>query len=69
MLFGLKNVTNTFSKKIWKIFSRIRNVIFEFFFVDDVNVHSNSWNDHLNHLRIVFEKLKIVNLKQNLKKC
>jgi hypothetical protein len=37
-------------------------------FVDDVNVHRNDWRDHLNHLRMVFDKLKLVNLKLNPEK-
>jgi len=53
--------------KIWKIFSKIRIINFRFFFVD-VNVHSNSWNDQFNHLRIMFENLRIINLKKNILK-
>jgi len=37
--------------------------------VDDVNVHSSYWRDHLNHLKMVFDKLRFVNLKLNSKKC
>ncbi len=37
--------------------------------MDDVNIHNNDWNDHLEHLRLVLEKLKSVNLKLNLGKC
>jgi hypothetical protein len=38
-------------------------------FVDDVNVHNNDWKDHLNNLKMVFDKLKSINLKLNLGKC
>jgi hypothetical protein len=34
-------------------------------FVDDVNVHSESWGEHLQHLDVVFCKLREVNLKLN----
>jgi hypothetical protein len=37
--------------------------------MDDVNVHSSDWRDHLNHLKMVFYKLRSVNLKMNLGKC
>jgi hypothetical protein len=38
-------------------------------FVDDFNVHNESWEEHLQHLNVVFFKLKEVNLKLNLNKC
>jgi hypothetical protein len=38
-------------------------------FVDDVNIHNSDWNDHLDHLRLVFQRLRFVNLKLNLGKC
>jgi len=38
-------------------------------FVDDLNVHNESWEEHLQHLDIVFFKLREVNLKLNLNKC
>jgi hypothetical protein len=38
-------------------------------FVDDLNVHSESWEEHLQHLSIVFLKFREVNLKLNLSKC
>jgi len=38
-------------------------------FVDDLNVHNESWEEHLQHLDIVFFKLKEVSLKLNPNKC
>ncbi len=38
-------------------------------FVDNVNIHSGTWNEHLCHIRLVLQKLKKVNLKLNLNKC
>ncbi len=38
-------------------------------FVDNLNVHNESWEEHLQHLDIMFFKLKEVNLKLNLNKC
>jgi hypothetical protein len=38
-------------------------------FVDDLNVHSESWEDHLRHLEAVLSKLREVNLKLNPGKC
>jgi hypothetical protein len=38
-------------------------------FVDDLNVHSCSWDEHLQHLDMVLCKLRGVNLKLNPNKC
>jgi len=38
-------------------------------FVDDLNVHSESWGEHLQHLNAVLCKLREVNLKLNPNKC
>jgi hypothetical protein len=37
--------------------------------VDDVNVHNNDWRDHLNNLKMVFDKLRSINLEFNSGKC
>ncbi len=38
-------------------------------FVDDLNVHSESWGKHLQHLDKVLCRLREVNLKLNPNKC
>jgi hypothetical protein len=38
-------------------------------FVDDLNVHSKSWEEHFQHLGVVLYKLRKVNFKQNPNKC
>jgi hypothetical protein len=38
-------------------------------FVDDLNVHNKTWAEHLQHLDVVFFKLREVNLKLNPSKC
>jgi hypothetical protein len=38
-------------------------------FVDDLNVHSETWNDHIRNLDAVLCKLREVNLKLNPSKC
>jgi hypothetical protein len=38
-------------------------------FVDDLNVHSKGWEEHLQHMGVVLYKFKEVNLKLNLNKC
>jgi hypothetical protein len=38
-------------------------------FVDDLNIHNLTWDEHLEHIRFVLMKLREVNLKLNLGKC
>jgi hypothetical protein len=38
-------------------------------FVDDVNIHNQTCEEHLTHLNIVFTRLWEVTLKLNLGKC
>jgi hypothetical protein len=38
-------------------------------FVDDLNIHSENWEDHLQHLGAVLSRLREVNLKLNPSKC
>lgn len=66
--FGLCNAPATFI--------RLMNLIFHDFsskfclvYLDDIIIFSNSFEDHLHHLSIVFSKLLEVGLKVNFKKC
>jgi hypothetical protein len=38
-------------------------------YLDDVNVYSNTWEEHLEHLRTVFERFRKAGLRLNMKKC
>jgi hypothetical protein len=53
MLFGLKNVTGMFSKTMVEVF---KDWIDQFLkvFVDDVNIHNQTWEEHFTHLKVVF---------------
>jgi hypothetical protein len=68
MLFGLKNVTNIFTRTMLEVFKELGNKFLKVF-VDDLNVHNKSWEKHFQHLDVVFLKLKEVNLKLNPSKC
>jgi len=68
MPFGLKNVTNIFTKIMLVVFQKLGNKFLKIF-VDDFNVHNENWEEHLQHLDVVFFKLREVNLKLNLSKC
>jgi hypothetical protein len=68
MPFGLKNATSTFTRTMTEVFKDLGSSFLKVF-VDDLNVHSETWDDHLRHLEAVLCKLKDVNLKLNPGKC
>jgi len=68
MPFGLKNATSTFTRTMSKVFKDFGSKFLKVF-VDDLNVHSGSWVEHLQHLDMVLCKLRKVNLKLNPKNC
>ncbi len=37
--------------------------------MDDVNYHNSDWSEQLEHLELVFERLRFANIKLNLGKC
>jgi len=68
MPFGLKNATNTFTRTMSSIFKEMGDKFLKVF-VDDLNIHSENWEDHLRHLGAVLSRLREVNLKLNPSKC
>jgi len=68
MPFGLKNAISTFTKTMSLVFKELGDKFLKVF-VDDLNVHSENWEDHLRHLEVVLSKLREVNLKLNPGKC
>jgi hypothetical protein len=57
MPFGLYNVTFTWTMS--EVFKDLGNKFLKVF-VDDFNIHGESWEEHLQHLDIVFFKLREV---------
>ncbi len=49
MPFGLKNVIGIFSWTMAEVFKDWNNKFLKVF-VDDVNIHSLNWKDHLQHI-------------------
>jgi hypothetical protein len=64
----MKNATNTFSITMTKVFGTYMDKFLKVF-VNDLNVHSLSWEEHLKHLQNVLMRLREVNLKLNPSKC
>jgi len=67
MPFALKNATTIFSWTMVEVFKDWNNKFLKVF-VDNVNIHSLDWKEHLQHIQMVFQWLKKVNLKLNLNK-
>jgi hypothetical protein len=57
MPFGLKNAAQTFQRLMDRLF---RHLPFVFVYLDDILVASRSDEEHLDHLRQVFEILQIL---------
>jgi hypothetical protein len=68
MPFGFKNATSTFTRTMSTVFKKLGDKFLKIF-VDDLNVHSENWTEHLQHLDSVLLKLREVNLKLNPSKC
>jgi hypothetical protein len=68
MPFKMKNAIGTFSKIMPEMF---KDWIDQFLkvLIDDVNIHSQTWEEHLTHLKVVLTRLQEENLKLNLGKC
>jgi hypothetical protein len=49
MPFGMKNATSTFSKTMTKVFGAYMDKFLKVF-VDDLNVHYLTWEEHIEHL-------------------
>jgi hypothetical protein len=64
----MKNVTIIFFRMTTKIFGTYMDKFLKVF-VDDLNVHSLTWEEHIKHLQYVFMRLKDVNLKLNPNTC
>jgi putative transposase len=68
MPFGLKNATSTFTRTMAEVFKDLGSAFMKVF-VDDLNVHNETWGEHIQHLDAVLCKLREVNLKLNPSKC
>ena len=69
MSFGLKNATGCFNDFVsQEVLCGYMNT-FVRSYLDDFMVYSESWEEHLVHLNLIFERLRIYNLTCSLEKC
>lgn len=66
MKFGLRNAAQTFQRSIHEV---CRGLDFVFAYLDDLCIASSSAEEHREHLRMIFERLKQHNLAINVAKC
>lgn len=67
MCFGLRNAPATFSRLVSKLLHGLDEFAAGFF--DDILIFSNSWQEHLKHLRTVFTRISNAGLTLRKSKC
>ena len=68
MVMGLSTSSATFQKLMNNVFKGLSWHIL-LCYLDDVLVHSKTFEDHLQHLRLVFDRLRLANLTLTPSKC
>lgn len=66
MPFGVRNAPATFQRLVNTVLSGLSGCEA---YLDDIVVHSSSWDDHIQQLQGVFGRLRDANLTVNLAKC
>ena len=66
MAFGMRNAPATFQRLIQLVLGDVPHCNV---YLDDVVVYSDTWEDHIASLRVVFQQLAAASLKLNLTKC
>lgn len=71
LCFGLTNAPSVFQAIMNKVFSKYPNVLNKFVLVymDDILIYSQTKEEHLRHLKTVFDILREEQLSVKLKKC
>ena len=67
MLFGLKNAPSVYQRMMNTIIADL--TIFAAAYIDDLIIFSESFQDHVKHLRVVFQRLEETGLKLKPEKC
>lgn len=69
MPFGLRNAPLIFQRIIFNILKRQELTKFSHNYIDDIIVFSSNFDEHIEHLKKIFNALKEENLKLKLSKC
>lgn len=68
MPYGLKNGPSTFQRVMDNILKEYLHK-FCFVYMDDIIIFSKSLQEHISHLKLIFQKIREFNLKIELDKC
>lgn len=66
MPFGLRNAAQTFQRFIDEV---LRGLTFAYAYIDDILIASENEEEHLEHLKLVFERFKDYSVLINMDKC
>jgi hypothetical protein len=66
MTFGLRNAGNTFQRRMDRIMAGLD---FVFVYLDDIIIGSHSVEEHMQHLRTLFQRLRAAGLVINREIC
>ena len=66
MPFGLQGALTTFQRMMDQV---LRGQDFAAAYLDDIVIHSSTWEDHVIHLRAVFERLREAGVTAKPRKC
>lgn len=69
MAFGLKNAPSTFQQLMTQEVLSGYIQDFVMVYLDDIIIYSNSYEEHIHHLRLVLERLQLHGLHCSLNKC
>ena len=68
MLFGLCNVPATFQRLMQNCLGEL-NLTYCLIYLDDVIMFSTDEDDHLHHMRVIFDRFRAEHLKLKPSKC
>lgn len=69
MPFGFRNSPAIFQRVIYAILKKHNLTEFAHNYIDDILIHSKSFDEHLTHLEKVLKAMQIENIKLKLSKC
>ena len=67
--FGFRNSPAIFQRAIFRILEKNKLTKFAHNYLDDIMVHSRNFEEHLTHLRAVFQAMRREEVKFKLSKC
>ena len=68
MPFGLMNAPGTFQRLMDRVLQEVKGK-FVLVYLDDINIYSKTFEEHLEHLNDVFKRLRAAGLKLGQEKC